>query len=69
MNRVSSFQCRDEILDQVIISSQCNRRKHDPLQRPRKHFETGGALAKRVTFVYDQNQTILYRLRAEPENV
>jgi hypothetical protein len=35
------------------------------LQRPRKHFESGGALAKRGTFVYDQNQTILCRSRAE----
>jgi hypothetical protein len=34
-------------------------------QRPRKHFESGGALAKRGTFVYDQNQTILCRSRAE----
>ena len=35
------------------------------MQRPRKHFESGGALAKRGTFVYDQNQTILCRSRAE----
>ena len=28
-------------------------------QRPWKHFESGGALTKRGTFVYDQNQTIL----------
>jgi hypothetical protein len=35
------------------------------LQRPRKHFESGGALAKRVTFVYDQYQTILCRSRAK----
>jgi hypothetical protein len=34
-------------------------------QRPRKHYESGGALAKRGTFVYDQNQTILCRSRAE----
>jgi hypothetical protein len=34
-------------------------------QRPRKHFESGGALAKRGTFVYDQNQTILCRSQAE----
>ena len=34
-------------------------------QRPRKHFESGGALTKRGTFVYDQNQTILSRSRAE----
>jgi hypothetical protein len=34
-------------------------------QRPRKHFESGGALAKRGTFVYDQNQMILCRSRAE----
>ena len=26
-------------------------------QRPRKHFESEGALVKRGTFVYDQNQT------------
>jgi hypothetical protein len=32
-------------------------------QRPRKHFESGGALAKRGTFVYDQNQTILCCLK------
>jgi hypothetical protein len=31
-------------------------------QRPRKHFESGGALVQRGTFVYDQNQTILCRL-------
>ena len=30
-----------------------------------KHFESGGALAKRGTFVYDQNQTILCRSQAE----
>jgi hypothetical protein len=30
-------------------------------ERPRKHFESGGALAKRGTFVYDQNRTILFR--------
>jgi hypothetical protein len=30
-------------------------------QRPRKHFESGGALAKRGTFVYDQNRMILCR--------
>jgi hypothetical protein len=30
-----------------------------------KYFESGGALAKRGTFVYDQNQTILCRSRAE----
>ena len=35
------------------------------IQRPRKHFESGGALAKRGTFVYDQNQTILCRSRTE----
>jgi hypothetical protein len=35
------------------------------LQRPRKHFESGGALANRGTFVYDQNQTMLCRSRAE----
>jgi hypothetical protein len=35
------------------------------IQRPRKHFESGGALSKRGTFVYDQNQTILCRSRAE----
>ena len=34
-------------------------------QRPRKHFESEGALAKRGTFVYDQNQTILCRSQAE----
>jgi hypothetical protein len=34
-------------------------------QRPRKHFESGGALTKRGTFVYDQNQRILWRSRAE----
>jgi hypothetical protein len=34
-------------------------------QRPRKHFESGGALTKRGTFVNDQNQTILWRSRAE----
>ena len=34
-------------------------------QRPRKHFEGEGALAKRGTFVYDQNQTILCRSQAE----
>ena len=34
-------------------------------QRPRKHFESEGALAKRGTFVYDQNQTILCRSLAE----
>ena len=34
-------------------------------QSSRKHFESGGALAKRVTFVYDQNQTILCRSQAE----
>ena len=34
-------------------------------QRPRKHFRSGGALAKRGTFVYDQNQTILCRSQAE----
>ena len=28
------------------------------MQRPRKHFESGGALAKRGTFVYDQNKGI-----------
>ena len=33
-------------------------------QRPRKHFESGGALAKRGTFVYDQNETISFRSRA-----
>jgi hypothetical protein len=30
-----------------------------------KHFESGGALAKKGTFVYDQNQTILCRSQAE----
>ena len=34
-------------------------------QRPRKHFRSGGALAKRGTFVYDQNQTILCRSQAK----
>ena len=34
-------------------------------QRPRKHFEREGALAKRGTFVYDHNQTILCRSLAE----
>ena len=34
-------------------------------QRQRKHFESGGALAQRGTFVYDPNQTILCRSRAE----
>ena len=34
-------------------------------QMLRKHFESGGALAKRGTFVYDQNQTILCRSQAE----
>ena len=34
-------------------------------QRPRKHFESEGVLAKRGTFVYDQNQTILCRSQAE----
>ena len=34
-------------------------------QSPRKHFESGGALAKRGTFVYDQNHTILCRSQAE----
>jgi hypothetical protein len=36
-----------------------------PTQKPRKHFESGGALTKRGTFVYDQNQTILWCSRAE----
>jgi hypothetical protein len=40
-------------------------RKTKYSQRPRKHFESGGALTKRGTFVYDQNQTILWRSRAE----
>ena len=40
-------------------------RKRAWRQRPRKHFESGGALTKRGTFVYDQNQTILSRSRAE----
>jgi hypothetical protein len=35
------------------------------MQRPRKHFESGRVLAKWGTFVYDQNQTILCRSRAE----
>jgi predicted RNA-binding protein YlxR (DUF448 family) len=35
------------------------------VQRPQKHFESGGVLAKRGTFVYVQNQTILCRSRAE----
>jgi hypothetical protein len=35
------------------------------MQRPGKHFESGGALTKRGTFVYDQKQTILCRSRAE----
>jgi hypothetical protein len=30
-------------------------------QMQQKHFESGGALAKRGTFLYDQNQTILCR--------
>jgi hypothetical protein len=34
-------------------------------QRPRKRFESGEALAKRGTFLHDQNETILCRLRAE----
>ena len=34
-------------------------------QRPRKHFRSGGALVKRGTFVYDQNQTILCRSQAK----
>jgi hypothetical protein len=34
-------------------------------QRPWKHFESGGALAKRGTFVYDQNEAISFRSRAE----
>ena len=34
-------------------------------QRPRKHLESEGALAKRGTFVYDKNQTILCRSQAE----
>ena len=33
-------------------------------QRQRKHFESGGALAKRSTCVYDQDQAILCRSRA-----
>jgi hypothetical protein len=35
------------------------------MQRLQKHFESGGALAKRGTFVYDQNQTILCCSQAE----
>jgi hypothetical protein len=35
------------------------------IQRPRKHLESGGALAERGTFVYDQNQTTLCRSRPE----
>jgi hypothetical protein len=35
------------------------------MQRPGKHFESGGALTKRGTFVYDHKQTILCRSRAE----
>jgi hypothetical protein len=34
-------------------------------ERPRKHFESGGALAKRITFVYDLNQTIFCRSKPE----
>jgi peroxiredoxin len=30
------------------------------LQRPQKQFESGVALARRGTFVYDQDQTILF---------
>jgi hypothetical protein len=30
-------------------------------QRPRKHSKSGGALAKRGTLAYDQNQTISCR--------
>ena len=37
------------------------QRSNQLSQRPRKHFESGGALA----IVYDQNQTILCRSRAE----
>ena len=39
-------------------NSHCDHIDFDNVQRPRKHFESGGALAKRGTFVYDQNQTI-----------
>ena len=45
-------------------NSHCDHINFDNVQRPRKHFESGGALAKRGTFVYDQNQTILCHLRA-----
>jgi hypothetical protein len=38
-------------------------------QRPRKPFESGGALAKRGTFVYDQSQTILCRSQAERKKI
>jgi hypothetical protein len=47
------------------VGQNTNIRLATALQRPRKHFESGGALAKRGTFVYDQNQTILCRSRAE----
>jgi hypothetical protein len=42
-----------------ILDGDDGAEDNDHDQRPRKHFESGGALTKRGTFVYDQNQTIL----------
>jgi hypothetical protein len=47
------------------ILSQTESISDEKSQRPRKHFESGGALGKRGTFLYDQNETTLCRSRAE----
>jgi hypothetical protein len=54
------FAALHEMYNFDIEHEERNRKAIKPsLQRPRKHFESGGALTKRGTFVYDQNQTIL----------
>ena len=49
----------------VRKSAQDSATRRTTMQSPRKHFESGGALAKRGTFVDDQNQTIFCLSRAE----